>query len=420
MSRTRDRLTAIAIKNLSTPGYHHDGGGLYLQVSKYGTKSWVLRYSIDKKARNMGLGPQANWTLAEARERAKLYRQLIDQKIDPIVHRDAELEQRKARDAEAAMNRRTFAECAYELHEAKRPDWTNSKQIQQWINTLTTYAFPHFGELPISQLTREHIRVALLPIWREKAETASRVLGRIHNVVTYAASRGYCTGLDSEQWTQLKESLPNNSKQRRIRHHDSCPHDQVAAVLRTVHAGRYTEMMKSAFDFIIHTAARSGEARNAVWEEINFKTRCWIIPAERMKAGRQHMVPLSDAAWAVLEQLRSAHSNPEAPKGLIFPSARGEPLSDMTFTQAIRRLDLTYTMHGFRASFRTWGAEIAHYESDLLETALAHIVGDKTMRAYQRSDMVEKRRKLMQDWAHYLRSTAHVDLISPGETESSS
>lgn len=411
MSRARDRLTAITIKNLSTPGYHHDGGGIYLQVSKYGTKSWVLRYSIEKKARNMGLSPQADWTLAEARERAKLYRQLIDQKIDPIAHRDAELEQRKAHDAEAAMNRRTFAECSHEYHEANVSDWKNEKHAAQWINTLTTYSFPHFGNVPMSQLTREHIRVALLPIWKEKAETASRVLQRIRTVVNYAAARGYGRGLDSEQWAQLKKSLPKNNKQLLVEHHPSCPHDQMAAVMCTVRAGRYTPMMKSAFDFTVYTAARSGEVRKAVWEDIDFKTRCWLVPKERMKAGRQHMVPLSNAAWAVLEQLRSVHSNPETPKGLIFPSARGAPLSDMTFTQAMRRLDLTYTMHGFRASFRTWGAEIAHYESDLLEPALAHIVGDKTMRAYQRSDMVEKRRKLMEDWAMYLLSTQHAPLI---------
>lgn len=402
MSRARDRLTAVTVKNLNEPGFYHDGGGLYLQVSRSGSKSWVLRYSIDKKARHMGLGALTEWTLAEARERAKQFRQLVDQKIDPISHRDAQLQQRKEQAAEAARNHRTFEECAYEFHETNASDWKNAKHSAQWINTLKDYAFPHFGKVPMAELTREHIRAALLPIWKEKAETASRVLQRIRTTVNYAAARGYAEGLDSEQWAQLKTSLPKNSKQLRAEHHASCPHNQVAAVMQKVEEGRYSEVMKAAFHFTIYTAARSGEVRNATWEEIDFKTRNWIVPKERMKAGRQHVVPLSETAWKLLEKLRADRFGSTEPKGLIFPSARYQALSDMTFTQAMRRLELDYTMHGFRASFRTWGAEIAHYESDLLETALAHVVGDKTMQAYQRSDMVEKRRQLMQDWAAYL------------------
>ncbi len=406
MSTARDRLTAITVRNLTAKGFYPDGGGLYLQVSSYGTKSWVLRYTIEKKTRDMGLGSIADWTLAEARERARTFRQLTDQKIDPIAHRDAELAKTKTEALEAARNRRTFEECAKEYHGDNAANWKNVKHAAQWINTLTTYAFPHFGTVPVSQLSRDQIREALLPIWKTKAETASRVMQRIRIVVNYAASMGYCDGLDSEQWEQLKISLPNNSKQLAGEHHASCPHHQVSPVMRMISQCSSSETVKAAFEFIVYTAARSGEVRSAVWEEIDSTNRLWVIPEERMKAARQHVVPLSDAAWAVLERIRQSRFTDMSPSGLIFPGVLNQPLSDMTFTQLMRRLKVWYTMHGFRASFRTWGAEIAHYESDLLETALAHIVGDKTMRAYQRSDMVEKRRMLMQDWSNYIATTA--------------
>jgi integrase len=415
MSRARDRLTAVAVRNLVKPGFHHDGGGLYLQVSSYGTKSWVLRYTLNKKVRDMGLGPVADWTLAEARERAKKYRQLVDDGIDPVNFREQERLQRAAADAEAARLRRTFTECAQEYHEASKSDWKNAKHKEQWINTLTTYAFPVFGKVPISHLTKDQIRQALLPIWKTKAETASRVLQRIRTVVNYGAAIGYCNGLDSEQWDQLKKGLPKNSKELKGDHHASCPYDQVGAVLRTVMAGASSDSVKLAFAFIVLTAARSGEVRSVVWAEIDEKTRLWKIPEERMKAGRPHSVPLSDAALVVLEQAKKLQSTPSVgnlpPTGLIFPNTVKTALSDMTFTQMLRRMGVSHTMHGFRASFRTWGAEIAHYEHDILEFALAHVVGDATVRAYQRSDMVEKRRQLMQDWADYIRFTEDAELI---------
>lgn len=422
MSRARDRLTAISVRNLVKPGFHHDGGGLYLQVSRYGSKSWVLRYTINKRVRDMGLGPVTDWTLAEARERAKKYRQLVDDGIDPVNFREQERLHRAKTEAEAARLRRTFSECALEYHSANASDWKNTKHKEQWINTLTTYAFPVFGQVAVSHLTKDKIREALLPIWKTKAETASRVLQRIRIVINYGAAMDYCDGLDSEQWEQLKKSLPKNSKELEGEHHASCPYNQVGAVLRTVLAGTSSESVKLGFAFIVLTAVRSGEVRFAVWEEIDEQNRLWIIPKERMKAGRPHSVPLSAAAWAVLEQAKKLRPDLQKPNesltGLIFPNTRGGALSDMTFTQVLRRMKVDHTMHGFRASFRTWGSEIAHHEHALLEFALAHMVGDATERAYQRSDMREKRRSLMQDWADHIKSVEDVQLVTiPSSTD---
>lgn len=406
MSKARDRLTAVQIKNLNKAGFYHDGGGLYLQVSRFGTKSWILRYTLNQRKRDMGLGPLTDWTLAEARERAKKYRQLVDDGIDPIDQRDQEKARMQAQRLEAERKRPTFEECAKEYHAANKDDWKNAKHADQWINTLTTYAFPKFGKQPIENLKREQIREVLEPIWKTKAETASRVLQRIRTVVNYAAARDYCAGLDSEQWDQLKKALPKNTKAREVEHHASCPHDQVGALLVQVRNSRSSDNVKWAFEFIVLTAARSGEVRNAVWEEIDAKTKTWVIPKGRMKAGREHSVPLSPAAWEILQRARARWPKNTEPSGLIFPGEKNKAISDMTLTQLLRRMQQPYTVHGFRASFRTWGAEIAHYEHDMLEIALSHIVGDATVRAYHRSDMVEKRRKLMNDWAIYLLSNS--------------
>jgi integrase len=202
--------------------------------------------------------------------------------------------------------------------------------------------------------------------------------------------------------------LPKNTKARAVEHHASCPHEQVGALLEQVRKSRSSDSVKWAFEFIVLTAARSGEVRGAVWEEIDAKTKTWTIPKERMKAGREHSVPLSQAAWDVLQQARGLWTDGTEPAGLIFPGTKNKPISDMTLTQLLRRMQQPYTVHGFRASFRTWGADIAHYEHDMLEIALSHIVGDATVRAYHRSDMVEKRRRLMGEWAMYLQDKSSV------------
>lgn len=403
-SKARDRLSAVAVRNLKEPGYYHDGAGLYLQVAVSGSKSWIFRYTLNKKTREMGLGSFNAFSLAEARERAHKCRQSLAEGVDPMVLRQAARDAAVAAAAEHAKSSRTFEQCAKEYHQENAGDWKNAKHRDQWINTLTTYAFPHFGRLPIGAVSLDHMRSALLPIWKTKPETASRVLQRIRTVINYAAAMGYANGLDSERWDQLKHTLPKNSRLREVEHHASCPYDQVGALLKQIRGGTSSPLVKLAFDFIVLTAARSGEVRGANWNEIDLERRLWTIPKERMKAGKEHTVPLSQGAYEVLQQARTAdvEITPDGhPQGLIFPNTKGQAFSDMTFTQLLRRQKAPYTMHGFRASFRTWGAEVAHYEYELLEHALAHVVGDATARAYQRSDMLEKRRGLMEQWADF-------------------
>ncbi|MBS7807954.1 integrase arm-type DNA-binding domain-containing protein [Variovorax sp. PCZ-1] len=404
-SRARERFTAVAVRNLSTPGFHHDGAGLYLQVSKSGSKSWAFRYTLNKQIHFMGLGSYPDWSLAEARDRARRCRQLLDDGIDPITQRNEERHAREIAEANAKKLARTFKQCAEEYHALHKDDWKNKKHSAQWINTLTTYAFPHFGQKPVSDITSDHIRDALKTEWKKKSETLSRVLQRIRTVINYAAAMGYCAGLDSEAWAQIKMTL---GKQKEATNFASCPYEQVGAVMKAVMNSTSSDTVKLAFQFIVLNASRSGEVRGAVWEEIDLAKRIWKIPPERMKANREHSVPLSNEAWSVLEQAKLLQPqnllDGKKLTGLIFPNTKKTALSDMTFTQFLRRMHLSHTTHGFRASFRTWGAAETKYEHELLEFSLAHIVGDKTERAYQRSDMVERRRQLMQDWADYIHS----------------
>lgn len=381
------------------PGYYLDGHGLYLQVSKGGSRSWVLRYTLNKKVRDMGLGSLDDFGLAKARERAQQFRQLLADGIDPIEHRQQTRVTQSKAATERAQLSKTFAECAREYHRAHTDNWKNAKHGDQWINTLTAYAFPKFGQLPVSEVAKSHILTALSPIWKTKAETASRVLQRIRTVLNYAAAKDYGPGLDSEFWEQLKIALGANDRARKVEHHKSCPYVQVGALLRQVKASTASPLVKLAFEFAILTAARSGEVRGARWSEFDDSYTSWIIPGERMKAGREHRVPLPARAKTLLKEARALRTGDS---DLVFPSSKGAEISDMTLTQLLRRLELPYTMHGFRSSFRTWGMEATNYPDEMLEFALAHVVGDQTVRAYARSDMVAKRRQLMQDWADYL------------------
>ena len=398
-------LTDAAVKSKNKPsGYYLDGRGLYLQIAPKGGRSWLLRYSLNGKSREMGLGSVYDVGLARARELAQQQRELINQGIDPISHRSAVLVQRKAAEVKAAQTSVTFEACAREYHKAHADNWKNAKHGDQWINTLTTYVFPVCGQLPVGAVGKAEIHKALLPIWKKKAETASRVFQRVRTVLNYGAAKDYCTGLDQEFWEQLKLALGANDRARKVEHHASCPHAEVAALLSKVKAGTATPVVKLAFEFIVLTGARSGEARGARWSEFDVNLSTWIVPGERMKAGREHRVPLSTRAREVLLETRKLQGieDHQASNGLVFLNPKSKPYSDMVFTQLMRRMGLEYTMHGFRATFRTWGMEATQYPDEMLEFALAHVIGDQTVRAYARSDMVEKRKQLMEDWAIYV------------------
>jgi integrase len=383
----------VAVNAKKEPGYYLDGLGLYLQVSASGSKSWVLKYSLDKKAREMGLGSIADRTLSEARELARKYRQQLAEGIDPIEARKAQ------RLANLAANRRrkTFEECAKEYHRMHASGWKNPKHADQWINTLTAYAFPMFGAKDVSNISKADILKSLEPIWQLKAETASRVKQRIRAVLDWAAARDYRIGHDPHLWDQVERSLPKTKSIKKVTHFASCPYSAVQATLQKIRNSSATDTVKDALEFTVLAAARSGEGRGARWDEIDFEGRRWIIPAERMKAKREHRVPLSSRAMQILEQRRKlAGDSP-----LIFASDRGKQLSDMVFTVLLRRESFDFTMHGFRSTFRDWAAEQTNFPREVCEAALAHTNQDATEAAYFRSDLFEKRRELMEAWATF-------------------
>ena len=299
MTKLRQLSDATVRAKDKLAGYYLDGHGLYLQLSYQGSRSWILRYTILKKTREMGLGSLDDFSLTEARERARKFRQLIADGIDPIeFNREQKLQQFKIR-IEAERSRRTFKFCADDYYIDHRDSWKNAKHASQWINTLTTYAFPVLAERNVSEIRRDEIRAVLVEIWKTKPETAHRVCQRIRMVINRAAAKQYCTGLNTEEWAQIKAALGSNG--RRVRkHHDSCPHRRVSEIVASVRNGTSSEIVKLAFEFTVLTAARSGEVRHAEWAEISDDLDQWEIPAERMKAGRRHRVPLSNAARAIL------------------------------------------------------------------------------------------------------------------------
>jgi integrase len=395
--------TSVRSRN-KKPGYYLDGNGLYLQVSKTGSRSWIFRYTLNGKTREMGLGSVTTFGLAQARERAQRARQLLADGLDPIDQRSRD---RKALEAHRTAERarsKTFENAAREYHGTSSDEWKNAKHAAQWINTLTQYVFPKFGSLPVDDVGKVEIVSALEPLWKSKAETANRVLQRIRTVLNFAAARDYSTGKDAEFWQQVRLSLGPNDRARKVEHHNSCPYPLVGSVLKEVVAGPASAIVRLAFEFTVLTAARSGETRGALWSEIDADRLCWNIPEERMKAGRPHNVPLSARAVEVLAEAKRLRDEGSVTSemGLIFPNTHGLPLSDMVFTQLLRRMRVEYTMHGFRASFRTWGSEQTKYPHEMLEFALAHTVGDQTVRSYMRTDMLEKRRHLMDDWSGFV------------------
>jgi integrase len=395
------KLSAVEVTKARGPAVLHDGGGLYLRVSPTGSKSWVFRFQLDGKRRDMGLGPYPDISLAEARRRATEHRNQRRDGIDPL---DAKAAQRHAQRLSAAKGR-TFREAAEEFIGRNEAGWRNAKHRQQWRNTLATYVYPKMGELPVAAIDTGLIVQVLDPIWAEKPETASRVRGRIEAVLDAATVRGYRQGPNPAQWKgNLAHILPARAKVRKVAHHPALAFDEMPAFLTALRARE--GMAARALEFAIFTAARTGEVLGARWGEIDFDGKLWTIPAERMKAGREHRVPLSDAALAVLDAVRplaltkDGRPDPTAP---AFPGPRRAlPMSDMTMLMLLRRMSRTdLTAHGFRSTFSDWAAERTAYPREVVEMALAHAIENKVEAAYRRGDLFEKRRRLMIDWASF-------------------
>jgi integrase len=412
--RQGNRLSSVAVNAKKKPGYYADGNGLYLQVGASGSKSWILRYSLNKRAREMGLGSIFDWSLSEVREQARKYRQMLDEGIDPIKHRQAE----RDRNLLATAQHRTFEQCAHEYHKLHASGWKNLKHADQWINTLTSYAFPEFGAKDVSDVTKADILRVLEPIWSTKAETASRVRQRIRVVLDWSAARDYRTGHDPHMWDQVSRSLPKTKDIKKAKHFAACPYADIYDAMQSVRTSTASNSVKLAMEFIVLNASRSGEVRLAQKNEIDFEGKRWIIPAERMKSGREHRVPLSDRS---IEILKIAFQGNEG-AALVFPSDKDKPFSDMVFTMLLRRLGHDFTAHGFRSTFRDWAAEQTAFPREVIEAALAHSVKDATEAAYFRSDLFEKRRQLMQAWAQYVateRPAAEVVAIGNGRKAAS-
>ena len=405
------KLSAVEVAKAKGPAVLHDGGGLYLRVApdrssgdgkeRPGAKSWVFRFQLDGKRRDMGLGPYPDISLAEARRRAAEHRNSRRDGIDPL---NAKAAQRQAQRLAAAKGR-TFRECAAEFIEKNRAGWRNAKHRQQWGNTLATYAYPILGELPVSAIDTGLVMQVLDPIWTEKPETASRVRGRIEAVLDAATVRGFRQGPNPAQWKgNLAHILPALARVRKVAHHAALPFDQMPDFLSALRHRK--SMAARALEFAALTAARTGEVLGARWGEIDLTAKVWTVPADRMKAGREHRVPLTDAAIAVLEKvrvmalMRDGGPDPAAP---VFPGPRRAlPMSNMTMLMLLRRMQRDdLTAHGCRSTFVDWASERSLYPREVVEMALAHTIGNKAEAAYRRGDLFEKRRKLMEAWARF-------------------
>lgn len=363
------------------PGRHGDGRGLFLYVKPTGSRSWVLRYQVQGRRRDLGLGAFPEVSLAMARDRAAEARRFIANGEDPI----AQKQQAKPK---------TFQEVALELIESKRPGWKNAKHAAQWPSTLKSYVFPKIGQVQVAKIETADVIGALTPIWIDKPETASRVRQRIEAVIDYATALGIRSGDNPARWRgHLDHLLPKPKKVRAVKHHPALPHAQTADFMAAL-APR-EGVAARALGFTILTAARSGETRGMTWGEVDLENRLWTIPAARMKAGKEHRVPLSDTALAFLGPCRDN-------KALVFESEAkpGKPISDMSMTAVLRRMERSeITVHGFRSTFRDWAGETTGFPREVIEAALAHGIKDKAEAAYARSDLFDKRRKLMEAWA---------------------
>jgi integrase len=392
MARGMGRLAAVALPKLK-PGMHADGGGLYLQVTESGARTWIYRFMLNGRAREMGLGPLHIVSLAEAREKARECRKIRHEGIDPIEARNA----RKAETRLAAATAMTFEQCAERYIDAHKAGWKNPKHAAQWPSTLTTYVYPIFGDLPVQAIDTGLVMKSVEPIWTAKPETASRVRGRIESVLDWATARGFRKGENPARWRgHLENLLPKKSKVRRVEHHPALPYDEVGTFMASLRS--YEGIGARALEFLILTAARTGEVIGARWDEISLADRLWTVPGERMKAGKEHRVPLSAPALAIIEAMKK-----ERESDFVFPGGKkGKPLSNMAMLQLLKRMgrdDLT--AHGFRSSFRDWAAERTGFPSEVVEMALAHTVTDKVEAAYRRGDLFAKRRQLMEAWAKH-------------------
>jgi integrase len=387
MARSLNLLSAKEVANKRKRGYYADGGGLYLRVSSSGTKSWMFRYRKAGKLRDMGIGPLHAVSLAEARRRAAEQRTLLADGQDPIEQRKAVREQQALETAKAI----SFSECARRYIKFRESSWKNAKHATQWTNTLHTYCGPVFGDLPVAAVDTALVHKVLDPIWSEKRETARRLRSRIESVLDWATVRGFRKGDNPARWRgHLDKSLPQIKKKRHVRHHPALDYREIGPFMTALRA--HDVLSARALEFTILTATRTGEVIGARVEEFDLAQGIWAISGDRMKAGKEHRVPLSRRAVELVKEVKGEE--------FVFESPRQGPISNMAMLTLLKRMGRAdLTVHGFRSTFRDWAAEQTDYPREVAEMALAHVVGDETEAAYRRGDLFDKRRALMNDWA---------------------
>jgi integrase len=382
------QLTARAVNSATERGYYGDGSGLYLQISKYGTKSWVFRYKMHGRSREMGIGPLNTFTLAEARERARTARQRVKDGIDPIQAK----REKQAVKLAAEAKRITFEEAAGLYIDAHKAAWSK-RHVAQWRSSLEQHAFPILGKLTVDAIELPHIRRVLEPMWNVTTETASRVRLRIERILAWATVGGFRTGDNPARWTgHLAEMLPSRAKLQAVKHLAAMPFGDLPDFMSKLR--NRDDLTSRALEFTILTAARTGETLGATWDEIDLKAAVWTVPDERTKSGRMHRVPLSKRAVEILEL------SPHGDNSRIFP------IPTMKMVRMLRNMHNSYTVHGFRSTFSDWARERTHYARDVVEMCLAHAIKDKTEAAYRRGDALDKRRRLMNEWDRYCSSPA--------------
>jgi integrase len=393
VTRTLNRLSALKVARAKQPGMYADGGGLYLRVAEGGSKQWVFRYAAGTRDRDMGLGPVHTLTLPEAREKAREARLLRLEGIDPIEGKRARIAALRAADARAM----TFKQCAEGFIKDNEASWTSARHRQEWVGSLVRLIYPTLGSLPVAAIDTPLVLKVLKPIWEKTPETASRVRGRIENVLGWATVHHYRAGDNPARWGGLLEhALPARSKIAKVEHHAALPYAEFGAFVAKLRGD--SGVAAACLQFITLTAARLDEARSSTWDEIDLANRIWVVPARRMKADKEHRVPLSDGTVAILEQMQVIRQS-----DYVFPGRlEGRPIGDNTIWRLAKEAaGSDITIHGLRSSFRDWAAERTSFPREVAELALAHSIPNAVEAAYRRGDLFDKRRRLMDAWAAY-------------------
>lgn len=408
MPKKAKELSALQVRRLTDPGFYAVGGvaGLHLHVKETGARSWILRITVGGERPDVGLGGFPDVSVEQARQHAREMREQVSRGIDPRAARRDAANTLKADQAKAL----TFDQAADQCHKTKASEFRSAKHADDWINSVRRHAIPVMGRLPIADVEMAHVVTVLTPIWMTKTETATRVRQRIESVLDWATVSGYRSGENPARWKgHLEYVLPKPRKVRKVKHHAALPWQEVGAFMAGLRARE--GMGARALEFAIFTAARSGEVRFATWDEIDFEVKLWTVPATRIKAGKQHRVPLSDPAVKLVKTLPRLDGSP-----YVFPAARGGALSDMSLSAVTRRMGVDAVPHGFRSSFKDWCRSSTSYPDEVSELALAHVNSDATRAAYARDELLPKRIRLMRDWAKFCATVQRAATITPIRT----